>query len=291
MIFLVLAIAAGLLVSVIFKMAGSRDVDRLTMITANYVAAGLTAFVVLYVGGADLNVVSDRGMMIFGVAVASLFIAEFFLLSWAIEVIGVAIVIGVVRTSIVITFLASWLVWSEQPSGAQFTGLAIAISAFFLISKLDGATLSAANGLSSKRRLVVLVILFFGIGAVGLSMKAFNEWFADDFHLTVFAWLAFSLAAAYGLFAIVVRGILHSRWADRRSVGWGIVLGITNFATIDFIVRALDVLPATFVLPVNGIASTILAAATGVVVWREHVSRLNWVGIGMAVTALVLLNL
>ncbi len=291
MIFLILAIGAGLAVSVIFKLVGSRKVDRLTFITTNYAAGGLTALVVLLIGGADMDVASDPGLMTFGIAGGAVYIAGFMVFSWAVQVIGVAVVVGVLRTSIVLAFLASWLVWNEEPSGAQFVGMFIAVSAFFLIAKLDEPTGSTTSGPSRKTRFIVLVILFFAVGAVDVSLKAFNEWFADDFHVTVFAWLVFSSAAAYGLVTIAVRGLLYGKWPDKRSVGWGVALGIITFGSIDFLVRALDVLPATFVLPVNGIAGTIVAAALGVLVWREHVSRLNWVGIGMAATALVLLNL
>jgi drug/metabolite transporter (DMT)-like permease len=208
-----------------------------------------------------------------------------------VQTIGVAVVIGVLRTSIVLAFLASWLVWNEDPSAAQFVGMLVAISAFFLIAKLDGPTGPTTTGPSRKVRLIVLAILFFNVGAVDVSLKAFNEWFAADFHLTVFAWLVFSSAAAYGFVAIVIRGFLRGRWPDWRSIAWGVVLGIINFGSIDFLVRALDVLPGTFVLPVNGVVGTISAAFLGVMVWREHLSRLNWAGIGMAATALVLLNL
>jgi drug/metabolite transporter (DMT)-like permease len=291
LIFLVLAIVAGLSVSVVFKLVGSRGVDRLTFITTNYIAAGITAFVVLMIGNANLDVVSDPGLTTFGIALGAIFIGGFMLFSWAIPAIGVAIVIGVLRTSIVLAFLASWLVWNEEPSGAQFVGMFIAVSAFFLISKLDEPGTTTTSGPSRKVKFIVLTILFFNIGTVDLSMKAFDEWFADDFHVSVFAWLIFSSAATYGLIAIVVRGFLYSKWPDMRSVGWGVVLGVINFGSIDFLVRALDILPGTFVLPINGIAGTIGATALGVVVWREHLSRVNWIGIGMATTALVLLNL
>ncbi len=291
MIFLILGIAAGLSVGVIFKLVGSRNVDRLTFITTNYAAAGLTAFVVLSFGGANLNVTTDPGLMAFGAIGGAVFIGGFMVFSWAVQVIGVAVVIGVLRTSIVLAFLASWLVWNEEPSGAQFVGMFIAVSAFFLIAKLDEPTGATTGGLNRKVRFIVLAVLFFNVGTVDLSLKAFDEWFADDFHVSVFALLIFSSAAAYGLVAIVVRGFLSSRWPDMRSVGWGIALGVINFGSIDFLVRALDVLPGSFVLPVNGIAGTIGAAALGVMVWREHLSRLNWLGIGMATTALVLLNL
>lgn len=290
MIFLILGIAAGISVGVIFKLVGSRNVDRLTFITTNYAAAGLTAFAVLSIGGADLNVTSDRGLITFGAIGGIVYISGFMVFSWAVQVIGVAIVIGVLRTSIVLAFLASWLVWGEHPSGAQFFGMFMAVAAFFMISRLEKPA-TETTGPSRRMQFIVLAILFFNVGAVDISLKAFNEWFVDDFDLTVCAWLIFSSAAAYGVVTIAVRGLAKNRWPDLLSIQWGVLLGIVNFGSIDFLVRALDVLPGTFVLPVNGIVGTIGAALLGVMVWREHLSGLNWVGIGMAATALVLLNL
>ena len=69
------------------------------------------------------------------------------------------------------------------------------------------------------------------------------------------------------------------------------LLGIVNYGSVEFLLRAIRQLSGPFVFPANHIALVIGAALLGVYVWGEHLSRLNWIGLALAAVALVLLNL
>jgi drug/metabolite transporter (DMT)-like permease len=242
------------------------------------------------------------------VGTGALLIAGFFVLMLATDVAGMSLAIGVMRVSVVIPFLASWLVWNEVPTLAQGVGMALAGVAFFLIawqSPTQEAVLADAGAdadlppspaavlasTAPARVFGVLALTFVMGGAVDVTMKAFEESFGATNSRVLFLLLAFGVAFLIGAAIVLVRGLRRGVWPEQRTVLWGIGLGVINYGSLEFILRAIERLPGTFVFPANNIAIVVLAAVLGVAVWNETLTRPNRVGLGLAVLALLLLNL
>lgn len=330
MIDLLLAVACSLAIGMIFKHAGLRGMDRLSLLTANYAAAMAMGAVLLTLGAREAagGLAPSLPLAALGVTTGALFIFGFFMLSLATEVAGMSLAVGVMRVSVVIPFLASWVIWDEVPSAAQGLGLALAGAAFFMIAKKgqsDGAAaappiehaqaaasvqpaehvqadreavsvtetveMKPAEATSSARVFVVLAVLFVAGGTVDVLMKTFDEAFAATNSRALFLLMLFGVAFLIGLGLVLWRGAREGRWPRGRTLGWGVALGVVNYGSVEFILRAIRALSGPFVFPANNIAIVIGAALLGVYFWGEHLSRLNWAGLGLAAVALFLLNL
>lgn len=313
MLALILAVCCSLAIGMIFKYCNRAGIDRVGLLTVNYGAALLVAAGFLWwEGGAgDLNM--SLGLGALGVWTGALFIFGFFVLSLATEVAGMSLAIGVMRVSVVVPVLFSWWIWSEVPSVFQGLGLVVAAVAFFLIAKRDNPAAqpepapvgpSGAPGgpdpllppeeepdTDSFRVFGILALLFFSGGAVDVSMKTFDELFAATNSRALFSLLLFSIAFLIGVAIVLWRRGKGAQWPSGAAVGWGILLGIVNYGSVEFLLQAIDVLSAPFVFPANNISLVIGAALLGVLVWGEHLSRLNWIGLGLAAVSLGLLNL
>jgi drug/metabolite transporter (DMT)-like permease len=299
MLDLTLAVLCSVSIGMIFKHTGG-TVDRTALLTANYAAAVGVATLLFGAGGRSLEGSLTLSPALFGLAggVGVLLIAGFFLLSYATDVAGMSLAIGVMRVSVVIPFLASWLVWDEVPSVAQGVGMGLAAVAFFLIAqKHRGPASKGADGAAVPLEQVdwhaflVLALTFCAGGGVDLSMKAFEEGFGGGSSRVLFLLLAFGAAFLVGLAVVVGRGVWQGRWPGPAAVGWGALLGVVNYGSLEFLLRAIAELPGPFVFPANNIAIMILAAGLGVAIWGERLSRANYVGLSLAVVALILLRL
>lgn len=302
MVYLALAVACSLAIATIFKYSERRGLDRVALLTVNYavafaVAGGLLAAGVEEpVGGLTLH----PGLLALGVWTGALFIAGFVLFSYAIRVAGMSLAAGVMRLAVALPFLASWLVWGEVPTGAQMAGLVVAGGAFFLIARRE-APASAAHVVGSGagqvaahdgwRVALVLGLLFLAGGTVDISMKAFDELFAATNSRALFLLMVFGVAFGIGLVFVVVHGLRTGRWPRGLTVGWGVILGIVNYGSAEFLLQAIARLSGPFVFPVNNIAIVIGAALLGVLMWGERLSTANRLGLGLAVVALVLMGL
>lgn len=320
MLYLVLAVVCSVSIGMIFKYAGREGMDRVALLTANYAAAVGVAVIILAAGVRDVSggLVLSPSLIALGVGTGALLIFGFFVLSLATDVAGMSLAIGVMRVSVVIPFLASWFIWSEEPSLFQIVGLVLASIAFFLIARthrdeprneatpVPVATEGPVEGgpaatspapqpdeptdYSAERVFGVLALVFLSGGAVDVTMKTFEETFGAISSRVLFLLLAFGIAFLIGLAIVLWRGLREGAWPEPRTVAWGVGLGVINYGSLEFILRAIEALPGTFVFPVNNIAIVILAALVGVLVWKEHLTRYNQWGLALAVVALVLLN-
>jgi drug/metabolite transporter (DMT)-like permease len=299
MIFLACAVVCSVTIGVIFKHAGQLRLDRTALLTVNYAAAVGVAGVLLGIGGRSVEegLTLSPALLTLGAGTGVVLIAGFFALAWATEVAGMSLAIGVMRVSVVVPFLASWLVWGEVPTGAQGVGMALAAGAFFLLAhrRSSPEPVPAAVGTSPEsaptapvaassvdwRAAGVLALTFCLGGAVDVSMKTFEEGFGVGNSRVLFLMLAFGVAFLVGAVAVLRRGV-H---------GWGVVLGVVNYGSLEFLLRAIEALPGPFVFPVNNISIMTLAALLGVTVWGERLSRPNKIGLGLAGLALLLLGL
>lgn len=322
---LALAVCCSLAIGMIFKYAGRQQMDRTALLTVNYAAAVGVAGVLIAAGGRSVQggLTADPGLLVLGIGTGALLIFGFYVLSVATDVAGMSLAIGVMRVSVVIPFLLSWIIWNEVPSVAQNIGMGLAGGAFFLIAwhreetpepstelataataatSPDGAPQAAHAGAGdaqavlkkadvSWRAFGVLAVLFLSGGAVDVTMKAFQETFGATSSRVLFLLLSFGIAFLIGLVIVLWRGFRTGQWPARATVGWGIVLGVINYGSLEFILRAIGQLPGTVVFPVNNIAVVVLAAVLGVTIWGERLSQLNKAGLALAALALLLLNL
>ncbi|PEN15313.1 hypothetical protein CRI94_03275 [Longibacter salinarum] len=339
MLYLSLAVLCSVSIGMIFKVAGQRQLDRTALLTINYAAAVGVAGVLIAIGGrgASDGLTLSGPLLLLGIGTGALLIFGFFMLMVATDVAGMGLSIGVMRVSVVLPFLASWLIWAEEPSVMQLIGMGCAAVAFFLIAQTpDGSadaidepirnsepvhegvpatagayvTTAASEGegapeesdvfVEEERGLDVpepnakvlgtLFILFLSGGAVDITMKTFQEGFGADNSRFMFLLLAFGISFLIGLVYVVQKGIRTGVWPDRQTWVWGIGLGIINYGSLEFLLRALEQLPGTVVFPINNISIVVLAALLGVAFWRERLTKTNIWGLALAVVGLVLLS-
>ncbi|RMH55762.1 MAG: hypothetical protein D6685_13795, partial [Bacteroidetes bacterium] len=281
MIDLLLAVACSLAIGVIFKVAAQQGMDRLALLTVNYAAALLLAVGALHAAApAAMGFAPSPGLVALGVATGALFIAGFFTLAWATEVAGLSLAVAVMRVSVVIPFLASWLIWDERPTPAQGLGLIVAGIAFFLIARREPTAPSADAAVrlsvpSPGRVVQVLALLFLAGGLVDVSLKTFDEVYAAVAERDAFLVFVFGVAFVIGLGLVLRRGVRTGIWPPLASWLWGAGLGLANYGSAVFILRAIRQLSGPVVFPANNVALMIGAALLGVLVWQERLSRLN----------------
>jgi multidrug transporter EmrE-like cation transporter len=136
----------------------------------------------------------------------------------------------------------------------------------------------------------VLLLLFLVAGAADTALKVFDEHFASYASRATYLLLAFGGAFGAGLtWMLASPRRLSMRLSPRTCVG-GIVLGVINYGSAEFFLRALEELPGTLAYPVNHVAVLLGGTLLGVVIWRESLSRLNRWGLALAAASLVLLT-
>ena len=96
--------------------------------------------------------------------------------------------------------------------------------------------------------------------------------------------------------AAFLTSLLHwwlgsDRQMDASSVVFGLLLGVTNFGTLYFIMRALAIpgWDSSLVYPLNHFGVVLSSVVVGLVVFRESLPRAAAVGVILAVLSIFLL--
>ena len=72
---------------------------------------------------------------------------------------------------------------------------------------------------------------------------------------------------------------------------FGTLIGIPNFFSSKFLLGALTKLPAVVVFPSFSVATMLIVTLTGVAVFKERLSKIQWFALAAIIAALALLNL
>jgi len=79
---------------------------------------------------------------------------------------------------------------------------------------------------------------------------------------------------------------------DLKSSLAGIVLGLVNYGSIYFLLKVLGsgILDRSTVIPLNNMGVVTASALIGIFAFRERMTRLNMIGIGLSIVSIAILS-
>jgi drug/metabolite transporter (DMT)-like permease len=200
---------------------------------------------------------------------------------------GVSISTAVARLSVVIPILVAVLCWGERPNGAQVGGSLLALTAMPFL----GIQCGSGPVRIERRQVRWMVALFFLSGISSLGIRTFDEFGAAS-ETSAF------LATLFGTGGVVIAclliwGVLHgkARALELGAVGEGCVLGLLNAGSNLALITALRQIPSVLVFPFQGAVSLVLSCLAARLLWGERISRLEAVGMSIAVVSVIFINL
>lgn len=277
MIFLFLAISCSALISVIMRLSTDKVSNNVSMLAMNYlmclcIAAGDTGLANLF--PADPSLPSTLGM---GVVHGILYLGSFVLLQVNIKQNGVVLSATFMKLGLLVPMAASVLLFGETPAPLQILGFFIAIAAIILIN--------FETGQSVMQFRAGLLLLLLGGGCADVMSKVFeyygNTAFSDQFLFYTFL-VAFLLCTAL----VVWKG----EHPGKYEAEFGLVIGIPNFFSAKFLLKALDTVPAVIAYPTYSVATIFAVTLIGVLLFKERLGKRQWLAIGIILVALALLN-
>lgn len=280
MIYIILSICCSVFVSVLLKLAKRYAIDTRQAILWNYsIAAGLTYIiydpVMPPLGGSLLP-----AYVILGILLPSLFV----ILALSIRYTGIVKTDVAQRLSLFIPVLAAFLFFGEQHSTLKIAGIVLAFLAIICSvpwQKNEGGTTSYW---------VYPLAVFIGMGVIDVLFKQIAKTVAVPFtsSLLVVFILAFTISAIY-LSTLYFAGKIKFALINVLC-GW--ILGIANFGNILFYLKAHQALASqpSLVFSAMNIGVIVLGSLVGVLIFHEKLSKINYLGILLALISIVLMS-
>lgn len=284
MIYLILSVVCSTLIFMIFKAFGRYQVSNLQAIVANYAVAGTLGWLPVFGFSA-----TDSGVLSWSawpLLIGTLFIGLFQLMARITQNFGVNVVSVTVKMSVIIPILFGVLLFKEELSIYNILGVAAALLAVYSINRKNG------SGNTTNGSLTGIVILFTGSGILDALMKVVQTHVVTDSTLAQFTGTSFAVAGILGfLYLLFIIYIRKTETWSLKSALWGIVLGIPNFGSIYFLLRALEgEWPSAVVFPINNVGIVGLSALIAFLFYNEKFTRRKVVGLILAIAAIFLLS-
>jgi drug/metabolite transporter (DMT)-like permease len=173
----------------------------------------------------------------------------------------------------------SILLFGEMPGAFQIIGSVLAIT---------GILMMTAQGRSGQKIscIPILVLVLITEGVANSMTKVYQETgntvLSDQF-------LLYTFMSACLLCVITL--IARRERPGLNELIFGTLIGVPNFINTHFMLRTLERMPAVIVYPSRSVGALALITLTGILVFKEKLSRRQVIAMVIIVAALLLLNL
>lgn len=281
MIYILLSISCSVTVAVLLKLARRYQINVLQAVMWNYMAAVILSVIFFKPVLTDLIAAPSKIAFSLGILLPLLFLV----LAASVRNIGIVKTDIAQRLSLFIPILAALLIFGEHFNGYKIAGLLIGFLAIVL-TLLRKSTVKAT---SSSFVYPVLVFVGFGVIDVLFKQLALNK--AIPYTTTLLG--IFCMCFVVALLILLYMVFVQKQKVQLVNFLCGMVLGCFNFGNILFYMkahRAMAENPSTVFASMN-MGVIIFGSIIGILFFKEKVSKLNYLGIALALVAIVLITL
>jgi len=133
--------------------------------------------------------------------------------------------------------------------------------------------------------LFLLIVSFLCSGFTAVTNAALAK-MGLSAYINIFVLSYYTTAFAIGLIMTIAR----RERGKRGDALVGLTMGITNSIAMLMFLHVLKFREAFFAFPVRSISCLVLTSLLSMLIWRERLSKSQWVGAILAVVAIVLLT-
>lgn len=293
MIYLLLSVLAGTSLIFIFKLYQRFQVHTFQAIVVNYLTCTLVGLT--FPGGTDVlqPQIFSQSWAMYAMALGTIFIGTFYLMALTTQKVGVTAASVAAKISLVIPVLFSLLVLQnslKEYTFVNYVGMAAALVAI-VMSSIRPRREGEANT-SPALALLLPLIIFLNSGIADSLINYTNQYHLQPHQASQFTMLTFATSAMVGVAVLLYMLLTRKTTFFRRSILAGILLGIPNYFSIFFLIKALSAFAndGAFLYPINNIGIILVGALGAVIFFKERLTAVNIAGIGVAVLALILIS-
>lgn len=290
MIYLIFSILCSTIISVVFRLFKDYEIDTFQAIIYNYIVCLTVGSLIM----GDLPVKYGFWTLDwfpYAAVLGGIFISAFILIAKSIEHYGISITSVVQRMSLILTVSFAIFFFQESLSLFKIIGIICALGAVVLASfKKEERKLSDGNK-PNKWLILLPISVLLSSGLIECVLQ-----YVEGVVLKgsvgglQFTTVLFGTAASIGTI-ILIFSLLTGRMVFKiKNLIAGIALGIPNFGSIYFLLAMLGVgWERSVIFPINNVAVILFSVFVALLFFKEKLSKLNWVGIILAIAAIVLI--
>lgn len=272
-------------------------VNSFHAIVFNYYACVATGLVLTPDIGAFRHLDWTSQGTLLTLALGTMFVIAFMLIGLTAQNVSVTAASLAGNMSLAIPVLFGLFVFknnNKEFTAVNYAGLVFALVALALGAIQNASKDKSNNPIPSASTLLWLlpVLTFLGSGTNNTLINFLSSKYYAPGQTTIFMIVACTGAIIVGTVLLLYKMVVSKENLAFRSVVGGFILGVPNFLSLYFLLHALSSFgnSAAFVFPIYNILSMLVSSLAAWLIYKERLSNLNRLGLGLAVVAIVLIS-
>lgn len=221
------------------------------------------------------------------------YVSAFLLLQLSIRKNGATVSASLSHMGLLIPVLLSIVLFREYPGSTQWGGVILAVASLSVVSIPTGGFsigkgsraigASSAEGTSYRWLLIPMLVCSGMADTMSKVFEAFCPHEMEDFFI--------SITFAMALVLCILAYFFSHEHMNRVDLMCGMLLGISNYLSTKFLIRAIYDIPAFISYIVFGLGVALFINCINWTVLHEKLTCRDYIGMALSMGAIVLLNL
>ena len=293
MIYLLLCILCSVLLFLAFRSYKTFKINTLQAVVVNYYICVVTGWITFGKTN-QLSLISfENPWFKYTLMLGAAFMLIFFLVALTTQLVSVTVGSLASKTSLVIPVVFSLYVFKTQQKAfdwINYTGIMLALVAIVLstIKKNESTPEKSGSNTYNGRNFLLALSVFLLSGLSDTTLNYLNYAHIRPETNAMFLIILFGVAALTGTLFVIFRVLAGRDKLQMRNLVGGIYLGIPNFFSLYFLLKALSAFnnDGAFIFPILNIGIILFSSILAVILFKERLSRMNQAGILVAILAM-----
>lgn len=215
-----------------------------------------------------------------------LFISIFNVMALTAQRNGLSVASVASKMSVIIPIIFGIYVYHEGVGFQKILGIILALVSVYLTSVKPRGNDNVTKGLWLP------ILLFVGSGIIDTSIKYVETTYLPEGGIPIFSATIFTFAFLIGTTLILMKSFKRGFRLPLKTIFGGSLLGIVNYFSIYYLLKALNYegLESSTLFTVNNVAIVMLSTLLGLFMFKERITKMNWIGIVLAIVSIIIVT-
>jgi drug/metabolite transporter (DMT)-like permease len=209
-------------------------------------------------------------------------------MGWTAQKLGLTIVSISNKLSLLIPVLVAIIYMNESTTTLKIFAIFLALVAVVMV------TVSKNNSADKSKNIIFIIlplVLFLGSGFNDTIVNYVQMYLLKKGDDSKFVIWIFQFAALIGSVILLIQVILGKNKFQFKNLIAGICLGVPNYFSMYYLVKALSSsnMPSSLLFPINNVSIVLASTIVGVILYKEKLSKIQFLGVALACGSIIIL--
>ena len=282
--YLLLSVLCSTAIFITFKISERFKANLVRLISFNYLVAAILGFSFNHHHVSLVDTITSKWFQ-FAAIIGVSYIVMFFFIGYSTRKAGLTVTTIATKLSMVVPIFFSLIYFGEKNSTFKTIGLVMAAIGVFL------SCFKPVDKSKNIKLIALPVIIFIGSGITDSVVKYAQNFYVPNHMAFLFPAIVFAIASIVGLLVTFSNSKSSIKNTTVSDVIAGTILGVANFGSLYFFIMALNnsKIDSSIVFGLNNLGIVLFALLFGLVLFHEKFSKINFAGIIIAVSSILIL--